>query len=139
MLDAEDYFASRGLASYSKTESTPIFGLRDASWHHFVPTGVWYTVTMIIEFKGEIFYWRGPAPFLFVAIPEDPSRDLKAISARVTYGWGVIPVHVRIGKTEWQTSLFPKDGRYLVPIRMSVQKSENLEVGDSVVIQVEVR
>jgi len=96
-------------------------------------------VTMIIEFKGEIFYWHGPAPFLFVAIPEDPSRDLKAISARVTYGWGVIPVHVRIGKTEWQTSLFPKDGRYLVPIRISVQKSENLEVGDSVVIQVEVR
>jgi hypothetical protein len=93
---------------------------------------------MIIEFEGEIFYWRGPAPFLFVAVPEGPSRDLKAISAMVTYGWGVIPVHVRIGKTEWKTSLFPKEGRYLVPIRMSVQKSENLEVGDSVVIHIEV-
>jgi hypothetical protein len=93
---------------------------------------------MSIEFKGEIFYWRGQAPFLFVAVPEEPSRDLKAISAMVTYGWGVIPVHVRIGKTEWKTSLFPKDGRYLVPIRMSVQKSENLEVGDTVVIQLEV-
>ncbi len=94
---------------------------------------------MIIEFKGEIFYWRGPAPFLFVAVPEEPSRNLKAISAMVTYGWGVIPVHVRIGKTEWKTSLFPKEGRYLVPIKMSVQKSENLEVGDSVTIQLEVR
>ncbi len=93
---------------------------------------------MIFEFKGEIFYWRGPAPFLFVAVPEEPSRHLKAISAMVTYGWGVIPVHVRIGKTEWKTSLFPKEGRYLVPIRMSVQKSENLEVGDSVVIQLKV-
>lgn len=68
---------------------------------------------MIIEFEGEIFYWRGPAPFLFVAVPEEPSRDLKAISTRVTYGWGVIPVRVRIGKTEWKTSLFPKEGRYL--------------------------
>jgi hypothetical protein len=93
---------------------------------------------MIIEFKGDIFYWRGPAPFLFVAVPEEPSRDLKAISALVTYGWGVIPVHVRIGKTEWTTSLFPKEGRYLVPIRKSVQKSENLDVGNSVVIQLEV-
>jgi len=64
---------------------------------------------------------------------------LKAISAMVTYGWGVIPVHVRIGKTEWKTSLFPKEGRYLVPIKMSVQKSENLEVDDSVTIQLEVR
>lgn len=93
---------------------------------------------MIIEFKGDIFYWRGPAPYLFVTVPEEPSRDLKAISAMVTYGWGVIPVHVRIGATEWKTSLFPKEGRYLVPIRKSVQKSENLDVGNSVVIQLEV-
>lgn len=94
---------------------------------------------MIIEFEGKIFYWRGPAPFLFVAVPEEPSRQLKAISASVTYGWGVLPVHVWIGKTEWKTSLFPKEGRYLVPIRMSVQKSENLKVDDSVVIQIEIR
>ena len=93
---------------------------------------------MFIEFTGKIFYWRGPSPYLFVAVPEEPSRDIKEISAMVTYGWGVIPVHVRIGKTEWKTSLFPKDGRYLVPIRLSVQKSENLEVGDNVVIHLEV-
>jgi len=93
---------------------------------------------MSIKFKGEIFYWRGPAPYLFVAVPEAPSRDIKAISSLVTYGWGVIPVHARIGKTEWTTSLFPKDGRYLVPIKMSVQKSEGLDVGDSVVVQLEV-
>jgi len=96
-------------------------------------------VPMNIEFEGEIFYWRGPAPFLFVAVPEEPSRDIKAISSMVTYGWGVIPVHVRIGNTAWKTSLFPKEGRYLVPIRMRVQKSENLEVGDKVTIQLEVR
>lgn len=93
---------------------------------------------MILEFEGKIFYWRGPAPFLFVAVPEEPSGALKAISSSVTYGWGVIPVHARIGKTEWKTSLFPKEGRYLVPIRMSVQKAENLDLGDSVVIQLEV-
>jgi hypothetical protein len=93
---------------------------------------------MVIEFEGEIIYWRGPAPFLFVAVPEEQSGDLKAISAWVTYGWGVIPVKVRIGKTEWKTSLFPKQGRYLVPIRVSVQKSENLGVGDQVVIRLEV-
>ncbi|MCE9646786.1 MAG: DUF1905 domain-containing protein [Chloroflexi bacterium] len=90
---------------------------------------------MDIEFSGKIFHWRGPAPFLFVAVPDEPSRDLKAISAMVTYGWGVIPVHVRIGKTEWKTSLFPKDGRYLVPIRMSVQQAENLKEGDLVTLR----
>ena len=93
---------------------------------------------MIIKFEGIIFYWRGPAPFLFVAVPEEQSREIKAISASVTYGWGVIPVIVRVGRTEWKTSLFPKDGRYLVPIKMLVQKSENLKVDDRVVIQLEI-
>ncbi|PKO11997.1 MAG: DUF1905 domain-containing protein [Chloroflexi bacterium HGW-Chloroflexi-10] len=93
---------------------------------------------MVIEFEGEIIYWRGPAPFLFVAVPEEPSQNIKAISGMVSYGWDVIPVHVRIGDTEWKTSLFPKDGRYLVPIKMIVQNSENLEVGDRVSIQLAV-
>ncbi len=57
----------------------------------------------------------------------------------MTYGWGVIPVIVRIGKTEWQTSLFPKDERYLVPIKARVRKAETLAEGDSVNIQLEVR
>lgn len=92
---------------------------------------------MILEFEGPIFYWRGPAPFLFVAVPEEQSQDLKAISAVVTYGWGVIPVIVQIGETEWKTSLFPKNGRYLVPIKMSVQKAENLKVDDHVAIRLQ--
>ena len=90
---------------------------------------------MIVDFEGEIIYWRGPSPFLFVAVPEELSRDLKTISAVVTYGWGVIPAQVRIGMTEWKTSLFPKGGLYLVPIRMSVQKSGDLAVGDRVVVR----
>ncbi|HLU09220.1 MAG TPA: DUF1905 domain-containing protein [Oceanobacillus sp.] len=93
---------------------------------------------MYIEFDGEIIYWRGPAPWFFVTVPEEQSHDLKAISNFVTYGWGVIPVQVRIGNTEWQTSLFPKDGRYLVPIKASVRKAEKLEEGDTVTVHLEV-
>jgi hypothetical protein len=94
--------------------------------------------SMVIEFTGKILFWKGPAPWLFVAMPAKESSDLKAISGFVTYGWGVIPVQVRIGKTEWQTSLFPKDGRYLVPIKASVRKAENLAEGDNVTVWLEV-
>ncbi len=94
---------------------------------------------MNIEFNGKIIFWKGPAPFFFVTVPADQSSDLKAISGLVTYGWGVIPVHVLIGKTEWETSLFPKDGLYLVPIKASVRKVENLAEGDEVIIRLEVR
>ena len=94
---------------------------------------------MIIAFKGKIFQWRGPAPYLFVAVPEKESADIKAVSRLVTYGWGVIPVTVKVGKTEWKTSLFPKDGCYLVPIKMLAQKAENLKEGDEIKLQLELR
>lgn len=94
---------------------------------------------MVIEFEGKIWFWRGPAPWYFVTVPAKESRDLKAISGFVTYGWGVIPVHVRIGKTEWTTSLFPKEDLYIVPIKARVRKAENLEEGNNVTIRLEVR
>lgn len=94
---------------------------------------------MTFEFTGKIFHWRGPAPYLFVAVPERESAEIKAISQMVTYGWGVIPVHVKVGRTEWKTSLFPKDGRYLVPIRKSAQVAEKLDEGDTIFIRLEIR
>ena len=94
---------------------------------------------MNIEFNGKVWFWKGPAPWFFVTVPAEQSRDLNAISRLVTYGWGVIPVLVRIGKTEWTTSLFPKDGLYLVPIKASVRKAESVEEGDNVTVRLEVR
>lgn len=94
---------------------------------------------MVIEFKGKIFQWRGPAPYLFVAVPDKDSANIKSVSKLLTYGWGVIPVTVKVGKTEWTTSLFPKDGRYLVPVKMIVQKAEKLIEGDEVKLILELR
>jgi hypothetical protein len=93
---------------------------------------------MNIEFDGKIWFWKGPAPHYFVTVPVEQCYDLKAVSGFVTYGWGMIPVNVRIGNTEWKTSLFPKDGRYIVPLKAIVRKAENLEEGDTVTIQLEV-
>jgi len=93
---------------------------------------------MKIEFTGAIWYWRGPAPWYFVTVPAPQSDDLKAILRTVTYGWGMIPATVRIGKTEWQTALFPKDGAYLVPIKASVQRAEKITEGDTVTVHLSV-
>lgn len=89
---------------------------------------------MRLDFNGAIWYWRGPAPHHFVSVPSDLCDDLRMIAGQVTYGWGMIPARVRIGETTWQTSLFPKDGGYIVPIRASVQQAEQLNVGDTVMI-----
>lgn len=93
---------------------------------------------MNLEFSGEIWFWRGPAPFYFVTIPAEQCHDLSAISRFVTYGWGMIPVEARVGKTAWTTSLFPKDGRYILPIKAIVRKAEDLEEGDTVTVRLAV-
>ena len=93
---------------------------------------------MNIEFTGKIWFWKGPAPFYFVTVPEEQSRDLHFISGSVTYGWGMIPVTVRLGQTEWQTALWPKDGGYIVPLKASVRKAEKVAEGDSVTLRLEV-
>jgi hypothetical protein len=87
-----------------------------------------------LRFSGEIWQWRGPAPYYFVTVPEEESRDLQTVSTAVTYGWGMIPVRVRIGGTEWSTSLWPKDGRYVVPLKDAVRTAEGLEEGDTVTV-----
>ena len=93
---------------------------------------------MIIQFSGSIWYWRGPAPFYFVTIPEQHSENLKAICSEVTYGWGMILVDARINDTQWKTSVFPKDGRYIVPLKNSVRSAESLEEGDTLTAVVRV-
>src|SRR5262245_8776210 len=87
------------------------------------------------SFDGEIWFWRGPAPWYFVTVPPQQCRDLKVVSGSVTYGWGMIPVTVWIGKTKWKTSLWPKHDSNILPINASVRKAEKLEEGETVTIR----
>lgn len=87
---------------------------------------------MNLDFIGDVWFWRGPAPFHFVTVPEDESVELQAAASLVTYGWGMIPVEARIGETRWTTSLWPKDGGYVVPLKGLVRKAEGIDVGDAV-------
>jgi hypothetical protein len=91
-----------------------------------------------LEFSGEVWFWRGPSPYHFVRVPEDESAALRWTAAQVTYGWGMIPVEVRVGSTRWTTSLFPKDGGYLVPLKDAVRTSEGIDVGDVVKVRLAV-
>ena len=57
-----------------------------------------------LEFTGDVWHWRGPAPFHFVTVPDGPSAQLREVARAVTYGWGMVPVRARIGRTQWTTS-----------------------------------
>ena len=93
---------------------------------------------MVFEFEAEAISWRGPAPFVFVPVPPEISDDIKSVSKAITYGWGVIPATVRIGGTTFSTSLFPRQGIYLVPVKVLVQKAEQVDIGDLVIVRLEI-
>jgi hypothetical protein len=93
---------------------------------------------MHFEFTGPIWFWKGPAPWYFVTVPDEECLELAEASSAVSYGWGMIPVTARIGKTGWKTSLWPKDGRYIVPVKASVRAAERLGEGDVVTVRLAV-
>lgn len=91
---------------------------------------------MDLEFSGEIIHWRGPAPFHFVSVPDEQSAAIESVSSIVSYGWGAIPVEARVGRTDFTTSLFPREERYLVPIKAAVRRAEQLTLGDHVTVRI---
>ena len=95
-------------------------------------------MTTRIAFVAEIIEWRGPAPFLFARIPDDHVGEIRHAALSASYGWGVVPVAAKVGESEFTTSLFPRDGTYLLPIKVAVQRSEAVGVGDRVRVTIQV-
>lgn len=91
---------------------------------------------MEFAFTGAVIAWRGPAPFVFLDVPDDVSEDVKQAARGMEY-WGQVAVDARIGETDFRTALFPKDGRYLLPLKAVVQRAEAIEVGQVLEAQME--
>jgi hypothetical protein len=90
------------------------------------------------EFSATLFEWRGPAPFYWLAVPEDSCDYVRAEAAEASYGWGAIPVRVRVGTTEWETSLLPKNGGYVLPVKIAVRERERFGDGDTVTVAISI-
>ncbi|MEU9049948.1 DUF1905 domain-containing protein [Streptomyces sp. NPDC048384] len=94
---------------------------------------------MELVFTGRVIEWRGPAPYYFLRVPDEESADIREVAAMATYGWGVVPVEARIGEVAFETSLFPKDGGYLLPLKNAVRKPQGIGAGDELSVEMTVR
>jgi len=92
-------------------------------------------MTMQFAFDATIIHWRGPAPFYYAPVPAGAAEDIRRASKLVSYGWGVIPVEAVIAGVTFTTSLFPKDGTYLVPLKDVVRKATGITVDDTIHIE----
>jgi len=91
-----------------------------------------------IDVTGPVFEWRGPAPHHFVAVDDDAAALIAETAAAVTYGWGMVPVRLTLGGTTWTTSLWPREGGYVVPLKLAARRAESVVTGDVVTVRVEI-
>lgn len=92
------------------------------------------------EVKGKVWRYQGEGAWHFVYVPKDLSqrikdsaRNLPAQAGTKKAGFHFVKVRAAIGKTSWNTTLFPtKDGPYLIAIKADVRHKEGIAEGDSV-------
>ena len=91
------------------------------------------------SFETQIIEWRGPSPFFYAPIPAQHVNELRRLVKIVSYGWGVAPVEAQIGDVAFKTSLFPKDGGYLLPLKDAVRRQANITAGDMIGVELTIQ
>ena len=77
--------------------------------------------------------------WVFVTVPAEISDEIADLVPKQP-GFGSVRVAVRIGETEWSTSLFPDStlASYVLPVKRSVRDQERLSVGDTADVEVRI-
>lgn len=89
------------------------------------------------KITGKIWLWNGEAAWHFFSVPKKISKDIKSITSHIRRGFGSVKVEAQIGKTKWQTSIFPtKEGEYLLPIKTQVRKAEGIKVNSKITVDI---
>lgn len=93
------------------------------------------------KLKSKILVYQGPSAWRFLAIPKKQGAEIKKKFGAHAKGWGSLPVSVTVGKTTWETSIFPdkKSGTYLMPLKAKVRKAEEIEDEDTVKFTLKIR
>jgi Domain of unknown function (DUF1905) len=96
---------------------------------------------VVIVFDAELWEWdaRRTESWTFVSLPDDESDEIREITAGPRRGFGAVRVRATVGTTTWRTSVFPggKDSAYVLPVKRAVRKAENLDIGDTATVTVE--
>ncbi len=82
----------------------------------------------IYTFSSEVLVYPGMGGWRFLALPKSEAALIKATFGKQAKGWGSLPVSVSLGKSKWETSIFPdkKSGTYLLPLKAKIRKAEGI-------------
>lgn len=93
------------------------------------------------KMKAKVWLYPGMAGWHFVYIDKKISTEIRAAQAEKPHrGWGSVRVRATIGKTSWETSIFPdQEGPYLLPVKAPVRKKEGIGDGDTVTLTIQIK
>ncbi len=88
---------------------------------------------MGVSFSAKLWIYPGNAAWHFVTVPKKESEKVKVVAKKAKRGWGSVRVRAKIGKTSFDTSVFPdtKSGTYLLPVKAAVRRKEGLDEGET--------
>ena len=90
-------------------------------------------------FESRLWAAEAADAWVFASVPAELADDIRAVSGPPR-GFGSVRVEVSIGATTWRTSVFPdaQSGGFVLPVKKAVRQAEDLEVGDTASIRLEV-
>lgn len=86
-------------------------------------------------FESEVWLWRPGESWHFMNLPEDVADDIDELVPDKR-GFGSVRVAVKIGSSEWETSVFPSKElqTYILPLKKAVRTAEDLHDGDKATV-----
>ncbi len=88
-----------------------------------------------VSFSAKVVIWTGNLGWHFVYLPKDIAVKIR--KTQKTYGGGFVRVLAKVGKTSWQTSLFPytREETYLVALKKAVREKEDIFAGETITVR----
>ena len=94
----------------------------------------------VYKVRAKVWLYPAMDGWHFVHVDKKQSTEIKEKHSKIRRGFGSLPVEVTIGKTTWNTSIFPdKDGSYLLPLKAPVRKKERIGDGDTITFTFRIR
>ena len=92
--------------------------------------------------RAQVVVWPGEqGAWHFAHIDKKQSALIKERYRGPRRGFGGIRVAVTLGKTKWETSIFPdsRSGTYILPLKAAVRRAEAIAEGDQITFTLAIR
>jgi hypothetical protein len=98
-------------------------------------------VTTRLRFTSSLWAHDGVGGWHFVTLPGAVTEELRDRVPPAGPGFGSIRVSVTLGRSTWDTSVFPDkaSGSFVLPVRRDVRRANQLVAGDAVDVTLRVR